>query len=40
MRGMKPFVSDELWAVVESLLPKERKAGKKRGRPRESNARC
>lgn len=34
---MKPFVSDELWAVVEPLLPKERKPGKNGGRPRVSN---
>lgn len=31
---MKPLVSDELWVRVEPLLPRERKPGKKGGRPR------
>ncbi len=34
---MKPLLDDALWAVVEPLLPKERKPGKKGGRPRVSN---
>ena len=34
---MKPLVTDELWAVVEPVLPRERKAGRKGGRPRVSN---
>jgi transposase len=34
---MKPLVTDELWAVVEPLLPKERKPGKRGGRPRVLN---
>jgi transposase len=33
---MKPLVTDELWAVVEPLLPRERKARRKGGRPRVS----
>src|ERR1039458_8905419 len=34
---MKPLVSDELWTMMDPLLPKERKPGKKGGRPRVSN---
>jgi transposase len=34
---MKPLVDDALWAVVEPVLPKERKPGVKGGRPRVSN---
>ena len=34
---MKPLVTDALWAVVEPLLPPERKVGRKGGRPRVSN---
>ena len=34
---MKPLVTDELWAVVAPLLPRERKARRKGGRPRVSN---
>ena len=34
---MKPLVDDALWAVVEPILPRERKMGKKGGRPRVSN---
>lgn len=34
---MKPLVSDDLWWRIEPLLPKERKPGKKGGRPRVSN---
>ena len=34
---MKPLVTDELWAVIEPLLPRERKPGKRGGRPRVSN---
>jgi transposase len=34
---MKPLLDDALWAVVEPLLPKERRPGKKGGRPRVSN---
>jgi transposase len=34
---MRPLVSDELWTVVEPLLPQERKPGKKGGRPRVPN---
>src|SRR5215217_6012261 len=29
----KPLVSDELWEVVEPLLPKRRRRRSKRGRP-------
>jgi transposase len=38
-RSMKPFVSDDLWLLVEPLLPKERRPNKKGGRPRISNRR-
>lgn len=34
---MKPLVTDELWMRIEPLLPKERKPGKKGGRPSISN---
>ena len=34
---MKPLVSDELWEKVAPLLPRERKPGKKGGRPRVSH---
>ena len=34
---MKPLVTDELWALVEPILPRERKPGKRGGRPRVSN---
>jgi transposase len=34
---MRPLVTDELWAVVEPLLPHERPPGRKGGRPRVSN---
>ena len=34
---MKPLLDDALWAVVEPMLPKERKPGKTGGRPRVSN---
>lgn len=34
---MKPLVDDALWAVVEPLLPHERKMGKTGGRPRVGN---
>lgn len=34
---MKPLLDDALWAVVEPLLPPDRKPGKKGGRPRVSN---
>lgn len=34
---MKPLVDDALWAVVEPLLPRERKMGRNGGRPRVGN---
>ena len=34
---MQPLVSDELWAKVAPLLPRERKSGKKGGRSWVSN---
>lgn len=34
---MRPLVSDELWARVEPLLPRERPPGRRGGRPRVSN---
>jgi len=36
---LKPLLDDALWAVVEPMLPKERKPGKAVGRPRVSNNR-
>src|SRR5258705_12186479 len=34
---MKPLVSDELWAVVEPHLPRDRRPSPRGGRPRVSN---
>ena len=31
---MKPLLTDELWALVEPLLPRERRPSKRGGRPR------
>jgi transposase len=34
---MKPLITDERWALVEPILPRERKPSKRGGRPRVSN---
>lgn len=36
----KPLLDDELWKVVEPLLPADRPVGRKGGRPRVANRSC